>query len=159
MSSPGSRSLSPVPPDAVSERIAAEIRSQESFHSSLLKDLAKVAASPSVDDGENFHSTFLRALNKSGLETRLQNAVFHLLRTKTPEQWAGEQSTSGYALNQGCSAKKREPLAYMIKIQVSCLNHKTNVDILIYEVLTNFILTIAPNFSILYYSLNGNVGF
>ena len=118
---PGSRVVSPVPPDAVSERIAAEIRSQESFHSSLLKDLAKVAASPSVDDGENFHNTFLRALNRSGLETRLQNAVFHLLRTKTPEQWAGEQNTSGYALNQGCSAKKREPLAYMIKIQVSLM--------------------------------------
>ena len=66
---PGSRALSPVPPDAVSERIAAEIRSQESFYSSLLKDLAKVAASPSVDDGDNFHNTFLRALNKSGLET------------------------------------------------------------------------------------------
>ena len=134
MSSPGSRSLSPVPPDAVSERIAAEIRSQESFHSSLLKDLAKVAASPSVDDGENFHSTFLRALNKSGLETRLQNAVFHLLRTKTPEQWAGEQSTSGYALNQGCSAKKREPLAYMIKIQVSLHNQETTIAIFSYEV-------------------------
>ena len=123
MSSPGggsgSRVVSPVPPDAVSERIAAEIHTQESFHSSLLKDLAKVAASPCVDDGETFHTTFLRALNRSGLETRLQNAVFHLLRTKTPEQWAGEQYTSGYAMSQGCSAKKREPLAYMIKIQVS----------------------------------------
>ena len=113
-----SRPLSPVQPDPVSERIAAEIRSQESLHTSLLKDLAKIAASPCVDDGENFHTTFLKALNRSGLETRLQNAVFHLLKSKPPEQWAGEKFTSGYGMNQGCSTKKREPLAYMIKIQV-----------------------------------------
>ena len=132
-----SRSVSPVQSDAISERIAAEIRSQESLHASLLKDLAKVAASPCVDDGENFHTTFLKALSKSGLETRLQNAVFHLLRTKTPEQWAGEQFGSVYGMNQGCSAKKPEPLAYMIKIQVSPLNSTVFTLLLANEILSN----------------------
>ena len=70
--------------EAVAERLAAEIRGQESLHASLLKDLAKVAASPNVDEGD-FHTTFLRALGRSGLETRLQNAVFHLLRTKVSQ--------------------------------------------------------------------------
>jgi hypothetical protein len=47
------------------------IRSQESLHSALLKDLSKLAASPAVTESE-FHTTFLRALGRSGLETRLQ---------------------------------------------------------------------------------------
>ena len=35
--------------EAMAERLAAEIRSQESLHSSLLKDLAKVAARNPMD--------------------------------------------------------------------------------------------------------------
>ena len=69
--------------EVVAERLATEIRSQESLHGSLLKDLAKVAASPNVEE-EEFHTTFLRALGRSGLETRLQNAVFHLLGLRHP---------------------------------------------------------------------------
>ena len=36
--------------EAMAERLAAEIRSQESLHSSLLKDLAKVAARNLIDN-------------------------------------------------------------------------------------------------------------
>ncbi len=54
---------------------------QESLHAGLLRDLAKLAASPSVKE-EDFHTTFLKALGRSGIETRLQNAVFHLLRNR-----------------------------------------------------------------------------
>ena len=37
---------------------------KDSLHSELLRDLAKVAASPAVKE-EDFHSTFLKALGRS----------------------------------------------------------------------------------------------
>lgn len=50
---------------------------------------------------------------RSGIETRLQNAVFHLLRTKAAPQW----------LIHSHQTRQQEPLAYMLKIQVrkSCI--------------------------------------
>ena len=54
---------------------------------------------------------------------RLQNAVFHLLRTKAPEQWVSGQGClsggAGAGAMAGCAGmgKNREPLAYMVKIQ------------------------------------------
>ena len=48
-------------------------------------------------------------MGRSGLETRLQNSVFHLLRTKRPEEWVASIART----------KKEEPLAYMVKVQVS----------------------------------------
>ena len=74
--------------EALCGRLAVEIRGQETLHASLLKvqqnvflgfnlyllttsfqDLARLAASPSVSE-EDFHATFLKALSRSGLETR-----------------------------------------------------------------------------------------
>ncbi|XP_040575827.1 TBC1 domain family member 19 [Lepeophtheirus salmonis] len=92
--------------DAIAERLSAEIRSQESLHKGLYRDLLKIAASPSVHE-EDFHTTFLKALSRSGIETRLQNAVFHLLRTKGPEEWVRPADRN----------KKKEPLSYIVKIQ------------------------------------------
>ena len=69
----------------LADRLSAEIRSQvcknrmsiilnpssfslnvqkDSLHSELLRDLAKVAASPAVKE-EDFHTTFLKALGRS----------------------------------------------------------------------------------------------
>lgn len=45
---------------------------------------------------------------RSGIETRLQNAVFHLLRTKAPGPWVIHSHQT----------RQQEPLAYMLKIQV-----------------------------------------
>ena len=45
---------------------------------------------------------------RSGIETRIQNAVFHLLRNKS----------NGELILQAHQAIKQEPLAYMMKIQV-----------------------------------------
>ena len=47
----------------VSERLASEIRSQESVNSSLLRDLAELASSPAVKE-EDFHASFLKALGR-----------------------------------------------------------------------------------------------
>ena len=55
--------------DALAEKLANEIRSQESLHSSLLKDLAELASSPNVTE-DDFHTSFLKTLSKSGLETK-----------------------------------------------------------------------------------------
>ena len=60
--------------DHIAERLAAEIRSDEALHTGLLRDLAKLAASPSVDE-EDFHATFLKALGKSGEMRKLLKAV------------------------------------------------------------------------------------
>ena len=46
--------------------------------------------------------------SRSGIETRLQNAVFHLLRTKAPGPWVIHSHQT----------RQQEPLAYMLKIQV-----------------------------------------
>lgn len=43
-------------------------------------------------------------------DRRLQNAVFHLLRKKRPEEWM--------MISQQ-PARRQEPLAYIVKIQVS----------------------------------------
>ena len=50
---------------------------------------------------------------RSGIETRIQNAVFHLLRNKS----------NGELLLQAHQTIKQEPLAYMIKIQVGNIDN------------------------------------
>ena len=58
---------------------------------------------------------------RSGIETRIQNAVFHLLRNKS----------NGELILQAHQAIKQEPLAYMMKIQVCTTtinNMLPNVD-------------------------------
>jgi len=40
---------------------------------------------------------------------RLQNAVFHLLRNKRPEEWTGGDREA---------VRRKEPLDYLVKIQV-----------------------------------------
>ncbi len=55
--------------EALCNRLASEIKGQESLHASLLRDLARLAAGPAVSE-EDFHATFLKALSRSGLETR-----------------------------------------------------------------------------------------
>lgn len=55
--------------DALAEKLANEIRSQDALHSSLLKDLAELASRPEVTE-DDFHTSFLKALSKSGLETK-----------------------------------------------------------------------------------------
>ncbi len=114
--------------ESIAEKLTQEIRVQESLHAPLVKDLAKLAASTAVTE-EDFHTTFLKTLGRyannsypwdicshfcllhfrSGIETRLQNAVFHLLRTKGSDHWALHSHQT----------RRQEPLAYMIKIQVS----------------------------------------
>ncbi len=125
--------------DSLCELIAEEIRSQDSSSVSssglLLRDLSKLASSPSVTE-EDFHATFLKALSRSGLETRLQNAVFHLLRLiksfntlisntvlilsyncrrkhASPEKWDGDKTRG----------RRIEPLAYIAKTQVSYIQN------------------------------------
>ena len=96
--------------ESVADKLAQDIRCEESLHGPMVKDLAKLAASSSVTE-EDFHATFLKALGRSGIETRLQNAVFHLLRTKAPAQWVMHSHQT----------RQQEPLAYMLKIQVRCI--------------------------------------
>lgn len=67
--------------EELAEYLTNEIRNQDPLHSDLLRDLAKLASSPGVNE-EDFHSTFLKVVTHSGIETRLQNAVFHLMRRK-----------------------------------------------------------------------------
>ena len=93
--------------EAIADRLSTEIRSQENLHACLLRDLAQLASSPSVSE-DDFHATFLKALGRSGLETRLQNAVFHLLRNKKLEEWVVNAART----------RRKEPLAYMVKVQV-----------------------------------------
>ena len=58
---------------------------------------------------------YVHSYHRSGIETRLQNAVFHLLRTKAPAQW----------LIHSHQTRQQEPLAYMLKIQVrSAIKYK-----------------------------------
>ena len=64
--------------------------------------------------------TFL--LHRSGIETRIQNAVFHLLRNKS----------NGELINfKSVQAIKQEPLAYMIKIQVKYVEANFNKKVII----------------------------
>lgn len=59
----------------------------------------------------SFEFTHLWAFSlspRSGIETRLQNAVFHLLRTQAPAQWVIHSQQT----------RQQEPLVYMLKIQV-----------------------------------------
>lgn len=49
--------------ESVAEKLAQDIRSQESLHGSMVKDLAKLAASSAVSE-EDFHATFLKALGR-----------------------------------------------------------------------------------------------
>ncbi len=55
--------------EAVASRLAEEIRTQSSFHDNLITDLKKLASCPAVTE-EDFHATFLKALGRSGLETK-----------------------------------------------------------------------------------------
>ena len=71
-----------------------------------MEDLQKLVASPLVTENE-FPSTFLKALATSGVETKLKNCVFHLMRSKGLEKWIQEQH----------SGRVREPLAYIAKVQ------------------------------------------
>ena len=48
---------------SVADKLAQDIRSQDSLHEPMVKDLAKLAASSTVTE-EDFHSTFLKALGR-----------------------------------------------------------------------------------------------
>ena len=48
---------------SVADKLAQDIRSQDSLHEPMVKDLAKSAASSTVTE-EDFHSTFLKALGR-----------------------------------------------------------------------------------------------
>ena len=48
---------------SVADKLAQDIRTQDSLHEPMVKDLAKLAASSTVTE-EDFHSTFLKALGR-----------------------------------------------------------------------------------------------
>jgi hypothetical protein len=52
----------------------------------LLEELQKLVASPLITENE-FPATFLRSFAASGIETKLKNHVFHLMRSKCVEKW------------------------------------------------------------------------
>ena len=52
----------------------------------LLEELQKLVASPLITETE-FPATFLRSFAASGIETKLKNHVFHLMRSKCVEKW------------------------------------------------------------------------
>ena len=69
---------------------------------------------------------------RSGIETRIQNAVFHLLRNKS----------NGELILQAHQAIKQEPLAYMMKIQVctTTINNKLpNILLFSFSVESHFL--------------------
>ena len=49
--------------ESVADKLAQDIRSEESLHGPMVKDLAKLAASTAVTE-EDFHATFLKALGR-----------------------------------------------------------------------------------------------
>lgn len=52
--------------ESVADKLAQDIRSEESLHGPMVKDLAKLAASTAVTE-EDFHATFLKALGRYDL--------------------------------------------------------------------------------------------
>jgi hypothetical protein len=60
-------------------------QSQE-VYPELLEELQKLVASPLITETE-FPATFLRSFAASGIETKLKNHVFHLMRSKVVEKW------------------------------------------------------------------------
>merc|ERR1719195_2099038 len=89
----------------VAQKLADLIQCQD-VYPELMEDLQKLVASPMVTESE-FPSTFLKALSTSGVETKLKNCVFHLMRSKGLEKWILEQH----------SGRVREPLVYVAKVQ------------------------------------------
>ena len=49
--------------ESVVDELANDIRSEDSIHGPVVKDLAKLAASSAVTE-EDFHATFLKALGR-----------------------------------------------------------------------------------------------
>jgi len=58
----------------------------------LLEELQKLVASPLITETE-FPATFLRSFAASGIETKLKNHVFHLMRSKVVEKWIQVRSS------------------------------------------------------------------
>ena len=49
--------------ESVADKLAQDIRGDESLHGPMVKDLAKLAASSAVNE-EDFHASLLRALGR-----------------------------------------------------------------------------------------------
>ena len=54
--------------ESVADKLAQDIRSEESLHGPMVKDLAKLAASTAVTE-EDFHATFLKAFGSLHIYT------------------------------------------------------------------------------------------
>jgi hypothetical protein len=70
---------------------------RQEVYPELLEELQKLVASPLITETE-FPATFLRSFAASGIETKLKNHVFHLMRSKVVEKWiqASLQKTTSF---------------------------------------------------------------
>ena len=81
--------------ESVADKLAQDIRSEESLHGPMVKDLAKLAASTAVTE-EDFHATFLKALGRWLLLKHIpQGLELHGLE----KHWFWKYTVSNFAKN------------------------------------------------------------